>query len=84
MYTPHVPEPSYVMAIYKMRQEEILKEVEHRRMLRLIHSTKQSFVERIMVAVGEFMVSTGKKLRERYTPATARGCEPCSIQLNSN
>jgi len=84
MYTPHVPEPSYVQAIYKMRQEEVLKEVEHRRMLRLIHSTKQSFVERIMLAVGKSMIATGERIRRRYAPVAARGCEHYSAQYKFN
>ena len=80
MYTPHVPEPSYVNAIYKMREEEILKEVEHRRMFRLIRSTKESFVERIMLAVGKSMIATGERIQERYAPVAAQGCEHYSIR----
>jgi hypothetical protein len=84
MYTPHVPEPSYVQAIYKMRQEEILKEVEHRRMLRLIRSKEQSFVERIMLAVGKSMIVTGERIRERYAPVAAQGCEHYSARYKFN
>jgi hypothetical protein len=75
MYTPHVPEPSYVQAIYKMRQEEILDEVEQRRMLRLIRSTKQSFVERLMLTVGKSMIAMGERIRERYASVATQGYE---------
>jgi hypothetical protein len=77
---PKIHEPIYLQAIYKMRQEELLKEVEHRRMLRLIRSTKQSFFERIMLAVGNSLIAVGERMRERYPPVAAQGYEHYSAQ----
>ena len=81
MLGPIVPERFHVMGLYRVREGEILENAKVARLLKSIHSTNQTFLERMLYGIGAFLVSVGEKLRERYAPAMAPGCEAYQTKI---
>lgn len=81
MLGPIVPERFHVMGLYRVREEEILKDVRVTRLLKSIYPVGQTLLERVLYSVGATLVSAGEKLRDRYAPAMTRGCEAYQTKI---
>ena len=63
-----VPNFHFVRAITEMRMDELKKVVECERMLKQAHIARKTFLDRLMINIGGYLISTGEKLRERHVP----------------
>ena len=63
-----VPNFHFARAITEMHMEELKKEVERERMLNQTHPTRETFLDRLMINIGGYLVSAGEKLLERHIP----------------
>lgn len=72
--------------IAKEHQNSMLEEAKKNRMLRAIRAERPRFRERLFVRVGDFLISTGLRLKGRYKPemrpeleAYRSGCYKASV-----
>lgn len=54
--------------IVKEHQNNMLKEAKKERMLRAIRAKRPQLRERLSARVGDFLISAGLRLKERYEP----------------
>ncbi len=62
-----------IAEVTNARQHDILKEAECDRLMQTGEATKFRFRERLLVGVGDALISAGKKLRGRYVPVMPQG-----------
>ena len=72
-----VPNFHFVRAITEMRLDELRKEAERERMLDQAHPAGKTFLDRLMISIGGYLVSVGEKLRERHIPVTPQCSKAC-------
>ena len=60
--------PYLMIKMEKIHRQELLKEVEHYRLIRLVRSGTSSLWDRTLASIGSFLVSTGERLQARYAP----------------
>jgi hypothetical protein len=72
--------------IAKEHRDNMLEEVKKDRMVRAIRVRRPGFRERLFVRVGDFLISAGLRLKERYKPemrpeleAYRSGCYKASV-----
>ena len=57
-----------MLSIAKERQKELLEEAKKYRMLKAARAARPRLQERLCVRVGDFLISAGLRLKERYKP----------------
>lgn len=55
--------------IAKVHQNDMLEEAKKYRMLKATRAARPRFQERLLVLAGDFLISAGLRLKERYKPA---------------
>lgn len=61
--------------IAKEHQNNMLEEVKKNQMLKATRPAEPRLQERLCVRIGDFLISAGLRLKERYTPAICPGPE---------
>ena len=64
-------------AITEMRIDELRKEVQCKRMLDQVYPARKTFLDRLMILVGGYLVSAGEKLCERHNPVIPQHSRAC-------
>ena len=72
-----VPNFHFARAITEMRMDELKKEVECERMLDQAHPARKTFLDRLMIIVGGYLISAGEKLLERHIPVMPQRSKAC-------
>jgi hypothetical protein len=75
MFSPQPPGIQLMAAKARERQSDLLREEERGRPVRKVGSAGYDLMDRVLTAVGDVLVSTGEKLRERRMPVMPQGSE---------
>lgn len=78
--------PEQLLMLGKIRQEGLLEEAQGNRTSGVTRTTSPRLQERFFVRTGDFLISAGLRLRERYEPAVRPdskvyqpGCQKASV-----
>ena len=72
-----VPNFQLAQAVTEMRIDELRKEAERERMLDQMNPAHKTFLDRLMINIGGYLVSTGEKLLERHLPVIPQCSKAC-------
>lgn len=72
-----VPNFHFAQAITEMRIDELRKEAEQERMLDQAYPAGKTFLDRLMINLGGYLVSVGEKLLERHVPVIPQHSTAC-------
>ena len=67
--------PTMLLMISKVHQNSLLEEAKKNQMLKATRSAKPRLQERLCVRIGDFLISAGLRLKQRYKPAMCPGPE---------
>ena len=63
--------PYLMIKMAKIHRQELLKEVEHYRLIRQARAGTPSLLDRILANIGGFLIAAGERLRSRHVPRHA-------------
>jgi hypothetical protein len=68
MYSTMVPERNAMLALYKLREQDLIEEIQRKRLLQNAGFMSSSLLAQMMLGLGNVLYTAGKNLRMRYTP----------------
>ena len=60
--------PYLMIKMDAIHRQELLREAEHYRLVRLARSATPRLLDRVLASLGSFLIAAGERLRARHTP----------------
>ncbi len=69
--------PIITEMMLRERREDMLKEAEQIRLVALYEANNPTKKAKILIALGDFLIQTGEKIKQRYSPKVALAADSC-------